>query len=335
MGQKPACPKTIPPEVFSELCSQGYHIVGTHSANKRCMWLRECLRGGEFCYKHKFYGISSHRCVQCTPVLLFCNHACKFCWRIMPEAKEKFEEMPTASFKWDSPQEIAEGLLKAQKDIVSGYGGNEKTTAKLCEESRSPKHIALSLTGEPTLYPYLGELIGEFHKRGLTTFLVTNGTTPQALQALSSLPTQLYISMAAPNKEIYLQTCRPQTPSLWENYCKSLQLMGGKRIREGTRTVLRMTLVRSLNMGGIDGYAKQIAIARPMFVEVKSYMHVGKGREKRGLALGDMLSMQEIWEYAQNLAKLTGYLYTDEHPISRVALLCRDKKAQKGRFLKV
>jgi tRNA wybutosine-synthesizing protein 1 len=38
------------------------------------------LRGRGGCYKHSFYGIESHRCMEATPSLA-CANKCVFCWR--------------------------------------------------------------------------------------------------------------------------------------------------------------------------------------------------------------------------------------------------------------
>ena len=38
------------------------------------------LRGRGGCYKHTFYGIESHRCMETTPSLA-CANKCVFCWR--------------------------------------------------------------------------------------------------------------------------------------------------------------------------------------------------------------------------------------------------------------
>lgn len=38
------------------------------------------LRGRGGCYKHTFYGIESHRCMEATPSLA-CANKCVFCWR--------------------------------------------------------------------------------------------------------------------------------------------------------------------------------------------------------------------------------------------------------------
>ena len=58
----------------------GYRIVGSHSGVKMCRWTKSMLRGRGGCYKHTFYGIESHRCMEATPSLA-CANKCVFCWR--------------------------------------------------------------------------------------------------------------------------------------------------------------------------------------------------------------------------------------------------------------
>ena len=70
------------------------------------------------------------------------------------------------------------GSLSAQEKILTGYKGNPKTNWRKFQEALTPKHVAISLTGEPTLYEPLGDLIEAFHQKGFTTFLVSNGTLP-------------------------------------------------------------------------------------------------------------------------------------------------------------
>jgi len=53
------------------LTKQGYHLVGSHSGVKICRWTKSQLRGRGGCYKHSFYGIESHRCMEATPSLGF------------------------------------------------------------------------------------------------------------------------------------------------------------------------------------------------------------------------------------------------------------------------
>ena len=62
-----------------------YRILGRnkHTAIKPCHWLEQKLltgRDNRNCYKGIF-GIQSHRCLQNTPSMPFCNHQCVFCWR--------------------------------------------------------------------------------------------------------------------------------------------------------------------------------------------------------------------------------------------------------------
>jgi tRNA wybutosine-synthesizing protein 1 len=330
--------------MLAKLVNQKYAVVGEHSAAKLCHWAGESLKGRGECYKSKFYGISSHRCLQCTPVLQFCNHACVFCWRMMPE-RDKFRRNLSVlepqlqsedkygdvkGFSWGEPEDIADGLVKAQKTLVAGFGGNPEVKKSLYVEALSPKHVALSLTGEPTMYPKMDGLLADFHARGMTTFVVTNGTLPEAVAKWKVLPTQFYVSMVAPNEDVYRRFIRPSTPGLWKKYLRTLDMM--PEIGKKTRTVLRMTIARGVNDCDLEGYAAQIKLAKPHYVEVKSMVFVGGAREPaRGLALGSMLKMEEIEAIAGKLAKMTGYKLVDIHSPSRVALLCRDGETEKNR----
>jgi len=321
---------SLPDKMLARLVNQKYVMVGEHSAAKLCHWAGESLRGKGECYKSRFYGISSHRCLQCTPVLQFCNHACVFCWRMMPE-RDRYGDVK--GFGWEEPEKIAAGLVAGQKTLVAGFGGNSEVAKSLYVEALSPKHVALSLTGEPTMYPKMDKLLSEFCALGMTTFVVTNGTLPEAIAKWKTMPTQFYVSMVAPNEEIYQKFIRPSTLGLWKKYLRTLEMMPD--IGKNTRTVLRMTIARGVNDCDLEGYAAQIKLAQPHYVEVKSMVFVGGAREpERGLTLDSMLKMEEIKDIAKKLAKMTGYLFTDEHAPSRVALLCRDEKTERERKIK-
>lgn len=329
--------KTIDLNTFEgRIAKQGYHQVGKHSAVKICKYAHDSLLGKGSCYKNRFYGLSSHQCLQCSPVLQFCNLSCKFCWRLIPETKTGWLEMPPA-FEWEDAKSIADGMVHEQRRIMSGYKGNEKAAKQKALDAMSPRHVALSLIGEPTMYPKMAELLQEFHSRKMTTFLVTNGTLPNALKALSTLPTQLYISMVAPDEKTYAEVTQQTgatAKQLWKNYLSSLDFLSS--VSEKTRTVLRMTLSHRLNDFNHEGYAQLIKRGKPHYVEVKSMVFVGFARNAaRGLALSDMLSIEEIREFANKLAALSGYIVADEHIPSRIVLLCRDENAKSGRMLKM
>jgi tRNA wybutosine-synthesizing protein 1 len=227
--------------------------------------------------------------------------------------------MPT----WDSPEEIVLGSIAAQYAILTGYRGNPRTNKQKYTEALTPKHVAISLTGEPTLYKPLGELIHVFHQKGFTTFLVSNGTLPSALSELTEEPTQLYISVCAPTEETYKHACRPQISRGWEKLNETLALLPSLKCP----TVLRITSVRGLNMKNPKGYAALIEKAGATYVEAKAYMHVGFSRLR--LDYDAMPSHSEIRQFSTRLANLTGYNLIDESPESRVVLLSRLQKAIK------
>jgi tRNA wybutosine-synthesizing protein 1 len=320
----------LPSDLAGSMRKQGYHFVGRHSATKICAYASMSLKGGGTCYKHQFYGLRSWRCVQSTPAL-GCNLACVFCWRTIPEeVGHRWNEL-NAIGEWDAPAKIADGLIAEHRRIVTGYRGNGKVDMKRWRESNDPAHIALSLTGEPLFYPKMGELLREFHRRGLSTFLVTNGTMTGALRKLKTLPTQLYVSVQAPSKKIYTKTVRPKSlGATWDNFLGFLAVFSKLR----TRRAFRLTLVRGLNMTDAAGYARLIEIGKPHYVEVKGFVFVGGARNpKRGLEFDQMPKKDEIIEFAKSIAAESGYLFVDYHESSNVALLCADKKAERSRTI--
>jgi tRNA wybutosine-synthesizing protein 1 len=221
----------------------------------------------------------------------------------------------------DTPEQIVEGCFEAQKKIISGYKGNEKTDWRKFQEAQRPKHVAISLTGEPTLYEPLDELIDRFHRNGLTTFLVTNGNLPTKLSTLSYEPTQLYVSLCAPNEEVFKKVCRPQLSSAWAKLNQSLELLQSYKCP----TVIRMTLVKGQNMDILDDYAKLINKADPTYVETKAYMHIGFSNLRLGFDA--MPSQSQVIDFAEKLSEKTGYKILDQAPESRVVLLSKLDKA--------
>ena len=310
---------SIPPALLQVLKKHRYHLVGKHSAVKRCKWLYESLIHDRACYKQKFYGIKSHQCIQMTPSLFYCTQQCLFCWRAQSvDLQATWNEMELPN--WDAAEEIARESLKAQAKILTGYNGHPKTNWKKFTEALKPKHVAISLAGEPTLYAQLGELIHTFHHKGFTTFLVSNGTLPSKLAELGEEPTQLYISVCAPNETVFKRVCRPQVPNAWAKMNETLRLLPSF----GCPTVTRMTLVKGQNMKFADGYAELVEKAEPTYIEAKAYMHVGFS----GLRLdySNMPSHEEVYDFARSLAEKTGYTVIDEAAESRVVLLSKRRK---------
>jgi len=301
---------TISALELADLERSGYRFVGEHkhSAVKVCHWTRKSLLNRGFCYKQQFYGIRSHRCLQLTPGLPFCDHRCLFCWRNIDVTH------PSWMGEVDGPSDILDGAVLAQRRLLSGFGGNPEVDKKKLQEAQNPKHCAISLAGEPMIYPKISDFIQECHRRGMTTFLVTNGLHPDRLEGVAE-PTQLYISVVAPDPETYEAICQPQVQGGWERLNQSLELMPSFKCRK----VIRLTLVKGLNLKDAAGYARLIEKARPDFVELKSYFAVGYSRSRLGPYF--MASHTEIKTFAEELAKLIGYDIVDESVPSRVVLL--------------
>jgi tRNA wybutosine-synthesizing protein 1 len=222
---------------------------------------------------------------------------------------------------WEQPEKIVEESLRAQEKILSGYKGNEQADWRKFREALVPRHVAISLTGEPTLYEHLGNLIHIFHKKNFTTFLVTNGTNPNRLAELCEEPTQLYVSVCAPNSEVFKRVCRPQKSDAWTNLGRTLDFLPSFRCP----TVVRTTLVKGLNMEHPEGYTKLIEKAAPTYIEAKAYMHVGFSNLR--LSFDHMPSHKEVCDFASRLSCESGYKIIDESADSRVVLLSKLEKA--------
>ncbi len=197
--------------------------------------------------------------------------------------------------------------------MLTGFGGNEKADPEFLKEALNPNQVAISLAGEPTEYPKISQLVEAFKERGFTVFLVTNGTNPQVLEKMAE-PTNLYVTLPAPNKDIYAKTCAPLVDS-WDKIMESLGLLKNF----SCKTVVRLTLVKDLNMVNPEDYAKIVEKYEPNFLEVKSFMSVGFSRER--LPYGVMPLHPEIMEFAKKIEENCGYRIADESKPSRIALM--------------
>lgn len=271
--------------------------------------------GRRLCYK-RWYGIRSHRCLQLTPALQFCNLRCIFCWRF--HTSDRFKAEPV----WDPPNLILDEAVAAQRKLLIGFKANLHVTEKLFEESMNPTHVAISLDGEPTLYPMIGGLIQEISRRRMTSFLVTNGTMPNRLEEMVESgiePTNLYLSLYGPDKQTYENVTRPLVADVWERIRGSLKLMPAFK---ESRTIVRLTLVKGQNMHDPEGYSKLVMEGAPSLLELKGYSWLGESKQR--LPISAMPYQSEIREFAKKMEKTTGYELVAEDTVSRVAVLSCD-----------
>ncbi len=356
-----------------------YRIIGKnkHTAIKPCHWLEQKLmtgRNNRNCYKGVF-GIESHRCLQNTPTLPFCNHQCVFCWRDNELGNLSRDFIVTP----DEPKELVDEMIRHHQDIIKNhlslrrYLENYEIMADMlycmlknsedhsvnslskslhvsknkieralnllknqefihpsddslknyklddeiscCIDSReevvrlinvslttpdeimqahseamNPNHAAISLDGEPFLYPKLDGLVSEFRDRNMTTFIVTNGTLPERIESLNSLPSQLYVTLPAPNEEIYKKVCRPMIKNGWSKISDTLDLVESL----SCRTLVRLTAVKNLNISEnyIKDYVKLIDKANPNFFEIKGFT-----LQARALNINKRLGSEKSMQY--------------------------------------
>ncbi len=225
---------------------------------------------------------------------------------------------------YDEPEEIVVKAILKQRQILSGLKSNKKVDRRMLEEAFRPIHAAISLVGEPTLYPKIGELIGSFFSHGFkTVFLVTNGTNPKVLSNLDYEPSQLYVSLSAPDEETYRKVCRPIINDGWQRLNETLELLKSF----SCPTVIRITLVKKLNMHSPEKYAKLICKADPTYVEPKAAMSLGWFRYR--LPLDAMPRFEEVKDFGELLSRHTGYNVIDSSINSRIVLLSRLNRPMK------
>lgn len=305
------------------LKKQKYQLYSKSVAVKKCLWTHKALREEGMCYKAT-YGIQSHRCIQMTPVPTdLCSHQCLYCWRVEPHDLGIVPRNPMAvpDDLFDPPEVVFEGLLWCWKRIISGY--KSYINIKRYREAENPKHVAISLAGEPTLYPYLGELLNLIHTHRMTSFLVTNGTFPERLQQLideETFPTQLYITIPAPDEPTYRRTCRPLIRDGWQRLQQSLELVSSLNCR----TVARLTLVKGINMKNPQMFAKLIDHMDPAFIEVKGAVHVGFAQKR--IKKTAMPYFEDIITFTNELQRYLGdYKQISQKRASLITILSNGK----------
>jgi tRNA wybutosine-synthesizing protein 1 len=228
----------------------------------------------------------------------------------------------------DEPDVIVNQLLHERRKLIVGFYGNKKSDKTKIDESLLPSHYAISLSGEPTMYPKLPYLINYLNslKQTKSIFLVTNGQEPEMLERLqkeNALPTQIYLSTNASNKIMFHKVNGPKYRDAWERWNKSLKFIADT----SARTVLRITLIRNYNdkEENIKEFAELILKGNPHFIEIKSYMHIGMSTQR--LERDNMLSMNEIRKFTQKLCYyMRDFKIMDESEVSRIMVIQNQKR---------
>eukprot|EP00392_Amoebophrya_sp_AT5.2_P002258 g2263.t1 len=401
------------------LKKQNYELIGTHSAVKLCRWTKNAMKNRGQCYKHTFYGINSHQCMEMTPNLA-CANKCVFCWRnhTNPVTTKWKENYVTDSAKFIVEEALARHQKKFVKQVASGLNGMRDRKQKaersgrrdlvsgveaeiVLEEdaetgaaglstdedegsalllsaaasgssaapaanidavemqilapdapSAAPeksassrlqfsepfsrliaantvRHCALSLVGEPVLYPHFPELLQRLYAKRISTFVVTNGQFPESLE--HNVPpefcTQLYVSVDASNEDDLRRVGRPLFPDAWDRLKKSLAILREKFSRTSaggvlsrrTRTVLRLTYLlteknaHAAGSSSVDSkpgaasaakakeFAALLATAEADFVEMKGATFAPQVFSKHGLTQKNVPTHTDVVAFATTL----------------------------------
>ncbi|KAM9318067.1 S-adenosyl-L-methionine-dependent tRNA 4-demethylwyosine synthase TYW1 isoform 2-T2 [Pholidichthys leucotaenia] len=304
----------ITPALREALTKQGYKLIGSHSGVKLCRWTKSMLRGRGGCYKHTFYGIESHRCMETTPSLA-CANKCVFCWR--------HHTNPVGTewrWKMDPAEKILQDAVEKHQNMIRQFRGVPGVKSERYEEGLIVKHCALSLVGEPIMYPEINTFVRLLHRHHISSFLVTNAQFPQEIRSLVPV-TQLYVSVDASTKDSLKKIDRPLFKDFWPRFLDSLKALGEKR----QRTVYRLTLVKAWNVEEMQAYAELIALGQPDFIEVKGVTYCGESSAS-SLTMANVPWHQEVVAFVQQLADLLPqYEIACEHEHSNCLLIAHTK----------
>lgn len=314
---------------YKNLTKQGYTVVGSHSGVKICRWTKNDLRGRGSCYKHSLFNIVSSRCMELTPSLA-CSSKCVFCWRHGTNPVSK-------NWRWevDNPEYILENALQGHYSKIKQMRGVPGVIAERFAKAFQVRHCALSLVGEPIMYPFINKFVELLHEKEISSFLVCNAQHPEPLEQLGKV-TQLYVSIDAPTKQELKKVDRPLYKDFWERMLKCLEIL--KTTQSHQRTVFRMTLVKGFNMGDISAYADLVERGLPCFIEVKGATFCGSSDGN-----GNPLTMQNIpfYEECTNFVKAfsaelnrrgLGYGIAAEHAHSNCILIASTKFKVNGEW---
>lgn len=217
-------------------------------------------------------------------------------------------------------EQILKEMVTTKEEIVEAF-----------KKAKNPKHAAISLAGEPTLYPKIGDLVSEFRKRKMCTFIVSNGTHPEVIQKMwknRNLPTQLYITLPAPTKQDFAKICRPLTSHAWEKLKETLKILP----QLPCRTVIRITAVKYLNIDDamIPLYGQLLTENPPNFIDIKAFtveahaleLENRLGKLSKGHALREFApSFEDLLHFAEGLSQYTGFPIIETHETSKDILL--------------
>jgi len=221
--------------------------------------------------------------------------------------------------------------MENHQKMINGARGIPGVSKERLQDAMTIKHCALSLVGEPIIYPYINEFVDLLHANNISSFLVTNAQFPEKILAMKPV-TQLYISIDAATEESLKTIDRPLFSDFWQRHIASVDALANYP----QRTVHRLTLVKEYNMEEVNDYAKLVARGKPDFVEVKGVTYCGKS-DASNLTIKNTPFHQEVISFCKQLsnainniidANQAEYDIACEHEHSLCILIANKKKFQ-------
>uniref|UniRef100_A0A673KAH9 tRNA 4-demethylwyosine synthase (AdoMet-dependent) n=1 Tax=Sinocyclocheilus rhinocerous TaxID=307959 RepID=A0A673KAH9_9TELE len=247
--------------------------------------------------------------------LLACANKCGFCWR--------HHTNPVGTewrWKMDPAEKIIQEAVENHRNMIRQFKGVPGVRPERFEEGLTVKHCALSLVGEPIMYPEINSFLRLLHQQNISSFLVTNAQFPEEIRSLVPV-TQLYVSVDASTKDSLKKIDRPLFKDFWQRFLDSLRALGEKQ----QRTVYRLTLVKAWNVDELKAYSDLIALGQPDFIEVKGVTYCGESSAS-SLTMANVPWHEEVVYFVQQLANLLpDYEIACEHEHSNCLLLAHHK----------
>jgi tRNA wybutosine-synthesizing protein 1 len=234
----------------------------------------------------------------------------------------------------DQPRMILDNALLNHKQMINTMKGVPGVQPDRLAAAQKPRHCALSLVGEPIMYPHINEYVRMLHEENISSFLVTNAQFPEAMIAMEPV-CQLYVSIDAATEESLKAVDRPLFKDFWQRFQTCLKAIRDKK----QRTVYRMTLVKSFNMQEVIEYAKLVAIGKPTFIEIKgvTFCGGGKGSGTSEITMKDVPLHEEVKSFAEQLCKFLPslectYEMASEHEHSCCVLISDTRMKRDGKW---
>lgn len=131
---------------------------------------------------------------------------------------------------------MCQGAIDNHCKMINIFKGVPGVLPARLAEAMKVRHCALSLVGEPIMYPHINELIDMLHSKQISSFLVTNAQFPDEIKSLEPV-TQLYVSVDAATKESLKKIDRPLFRDFWERFLACLRALKDKVKKSFTKRI--------------------------------------------------------------------------------------------------